>query len=68
MPADDDCRRFEQLSRTTNERSLTTEESAELGNLVALDMGVSRGPYQPPGLRPRGGSGREYHNLKSKRG
>lgn len=40
-------RRLEELSRAMNERPLTPEESAELGNLMALDMGASREPYQP---------------------
>ncbi len=35
-------RRLEELSRAMNERPLTPEESAELGNLMALDMGASR--------------------------
>ena len=53
MLTDERRRRLEELSRAMNERSLTPEESAELGNLMALDMGASREPYQPPELRPR---------------
>jgi hypothetical protein len=48
MLTDEERRRLEELSRKMNEPSLTPEESAELGNLMALDMGASRGPYQPP--------------------
>lgn len=67
MLTDEERRRLEELSRRMNEPSLTPEESAELGNLMALDMGASREPYQPPELRPRGGSGREHRNLGRKR-
>ncbi len=67
MLTDEERRRLEELSRRVNEPTLTPEESAELGNLMALDMGASRGPYQPPELRPRGGSEREHRSLKRKR-
>ncbi len=66
MLTDEERRRLEELSRAMNERPLTQEESAELGNLMALDMGASREPYQPPELRPRGGSGRERRKLRHK--
>ena len=52
MLTNEEHRRLEELSRRMNEPSLTPKESAELGNLMALDMGASRGPYQPPELRP----------------
>ena len=45
MLTDEERRRLEELSRRVNEPTLTPEESAELGNLMALDMGASRGPY-----------------------
>ncbi len=67
MLTDEERCRLEELSRAMNERPLTQEESAELGNLMALDMGASREPYQPPELRPRGGSGREHRKLRRKR-
>ena len=42
MLTDDERERLHILNRIMNERPLSSEESAELGTLMAIDIGASR--------------------------
>ena len=51
MLTDEEHDRLKTLNRTMSERPLTNEESAELGTLMAIDLGASRDPGEPAPLR-----------------
>ena len=60
-------RRLDELALAVTKRALSETESVEYGSLVALDLGASREPYEPPESRPRGHAGSQAPKVKRKR-
>ena len=67
MLDNEERQRFDELAFAITKRPLSAEESAEYGGLMALDLGASRDPFQPPEQGPRGHAGNDAGKPKHKR-